>query len=64
MNKYEIRKMTPLDVDLLQQISIETFTDTFGKDNSPEHLADYLRQAYVPEKLTEELKERKKLIFY
>ncbi|HHA4562580.1 TPA: GNAT family N-acetyltransferase, partial [Enterococcus faecium] len=26
MNKYEIRKMTPSDVDLLQQISIETFT--------------------------------------
>ncbi|HFX3846251.1 TPA: GNAT family N-acetyltransferase, partial [Enterococcus faecium] len=23
MNKYEIRKMTPSDVDLLQQISIE-----------------------------------------
>ena len=58
MNKYEIRKMTPLDVDLLQQISIETFTDTFGKDNSPEHLAAYLRQAYAPEKLTEELKEK------
>ena len=50
--------MTPLDVDLLQQISIETFTDTFGKDNSPEHLAAYLRQAYAPEKLTEELKEK------
>ena len=58
MNKYEIRKMTPSDVDLLQQISIETFTDTFGKDNSPEHLAAYLRQAYAPEKLTEELKEK------
>ena len=50
--------MTPSDVDLLQQISIETFTDTFGKDNSPEHLAAYLRQAYAPEKLTEELKEK------
>ena len=51
MNKYEIRKMTPSDVDLLQQISIETFTDTFGKDNSPKHLADYLTQAYAPENL-------------
>ena len=50
--------MTPSDVDLLQQISIETFTDTFGKDNSPEHLADYLTQAYAPEKLTEELKDK------
>lgn len=58
MNKYEIRKMTPSDVDLLQQISIETFTDTFGKDNSPKHLADYLTQAYAPEKLTEELKDK------
>ena len=58
MNKYEIRKMTPSDVDLLQQISIETFTDTFGKDNSPEHLADYLTQAYALEKLTEELKDK------
>ena len=58
MNKYEIREMTPSDVDLLQQISIETFTDTFGKDNSPEHLAAYLRQAYAPEKLKEELKEK------
>lgn len=51
--------MTPSDVDLLQQISIETFTDTFGKDNSPEHLADYLTQAYALEKLTEELKIKK-----
>ena len=51
--------MTPSDVDLLQQISIETFTDTFGKDNSPEHLADYLTQAYALEKLTEELKDKK-----
>lgn len=50
--------MTPSDVDLLQQISIETFTDTFGKDNSPEHLADYLTQAYALEKLTEELKDK------
>lgn len=58
MNKYEIRKMTPSDVDLLQQISIKTFTDTFGKDNSPEHLADYLTQAYALEKLTEELKDK------
>ena len=54
MNKYEIRKMTPLDVDLLQQISIETFTDTFGKDNSPEHLAAYLRQAYAPVSIDQE----------
>ena len=55
--------MTPSDVDLLQQISIETFTDTFGKDNSPEHLADYLTHKHALEKLTEELKDKRNRFF-
>ncbi|WP_206215454.1 MULTISPECIES: N-acetyltransferase [unclassified Enterococcus] len=49
--------MTLEDVDLLQRISIETFTDTFGKDNTPEQLEDYLSQAYSRTQLTQELQE-------
>lgn len=43
------------DLDTLQAISIETFTDTFEKDNTEENMADYLSNACTKEKLSQEL---------
>ncbi|CEG21252.1 Protease synthase and sporulation negative regulatory protein PAI 1 [Planococcus massiliensis] len=50
-----IQKCTVEDLQELQKISIETFTDTFQEQNSPEHLQAYLEKAYYLEKLEEEL---------
>lgn len=50
-----IKKVILNDIDLLQSISITTFSDTFGKDNSPEDLQNYLDKAYSTEQLSLEL---------
>lgn len=51
----EIKSCTVAELPLLKEISIETFTDTFGAQNTPEDLAEYLATAYADEKLTEEI---------
>lgn len=50
-----IQKCTVEDLQELQKISIETFTDTFQEHNSPEHLQAYLEKAYHLEQLEAEL---------
>lgn len=50
-----MHKCTIDDLELLREISIETFTDTFGADNTPEDLAAYLERAYGVEQLKREL---------
>lgn len=53
MNK--VRKVTINDVNELQNISRETFADTFGAENKPENLNQYLDNAYDTEKLQQEI---------
>lgn len=50
-----MHKCTIEDLVLLQKISTETFTDTFGADNTAEDLAAYLERAYNLEQLKQEL---------
>lgn len=50
-----IQKCTLEDLQELQKISIETFTDTFQEQNSPKHLQAYLEKAYNLEQLQKEL---------
>lgn len=50
-----LRECTLEDVAALREVSIETFSDTFGAQNSPEHLEVYLERAYNPDQLREEL---------
>ena len=52
----EIKVCKVDDVHKLQEISIETFTDTFQKHNKPEHLNAYLERAYNLPRLEQELK--------
>ncbi|WP_373562209.1 GNAT family N-acetyltransferase [Exiguobacterium sp. 8A] len=49
----EISKVT--DVEALRHISIQTFTETFARHNTEEHLNAYLEKAYAPEQLQHEL---------
>ncbi|MFH5183613.1 GNAT family N-acetyltransferase [Paenibacillus sp. TAB 01] len=41
-----IKKCTPEDMRILQNISIETFNDTFKDQNSPENIKAYLAKAF------------------
>ena len=50
-----IKKCTIEDLRELQEISIETFTETFKEQNSPEHLNAYLEKAYNLNQLEREL---------
>lgn len=62
--KITIHKITPFEVDSLQQLSIETFTDTFAADNTPENLQLYLQEAYTTEKLLAELENLNSTFYF
>ncbi|MFC6169841.1 GNAT family N-acetyltransferase [Loigolactobacillus jiayinensis] len=57
MTTIQLEKVTLADLPTLRKISIATFTDTFGAQNTPENLAAYLTAAYAPAKLQQELTE-------
>lgn len=50
-----ITPCTMTDLETLQKISIETFTDTFAEDNDPKDLQEFLDTAYALPQLTSEL---------
>lgn len=51
----QLKKCTIEAIEQLREISIETFTDTFGAYNTPEDLAAYLEKANNLAQLTKEL---------
>lgn len=53
--KITTKKVTVADVEALQKLSIETFSDTFGAQNDPKDLNEYLNKAYATDKLLAEL---------
>lgn len=50
-----IRTARPEDSELLARLGAQTFSDTFGPDNTAEDMAAYLAQAFGPEKQAAEL---------
>jgi len=59
-----IKKCTLEDSLDLQAISMETFTDTFKDQNSPEHLNAYLERAYNVNQLEQELANQSSQFFF
>ena len=55
MNTIEIRKATLSDLETIQKISIQTFIETFAAVNSPENIANYIKDSLNTEQLTTEL---------
>ncbi|WPC16954.1 GNAT family N-acetyltransferase [Pediococcus inopinatus] len=53
--KGKLKRIGVKDWQQLQQISIETYTDTFGPYNPPEIMDDFLTTAYESKKLQREL---------
>src|SRR5699024_2463052 len=51
----KIKKCNHADLQLLQEISIETFNDTFKDQNSPENMNTYLEKAFNLKQLEKEL---------
>lgn len=55
MNTIEIRKATVSDLETIQKISIQTFIETFAAVNTPENIANYIKNSLNTEQLTAEL---------
>ncbi len=51
----EVRKATLADNQLLAELGVRTFRDTFAADNTPEDMAAYLAASFSPAKQAEEL---------
>lgn len=52
------------DLQALQEISIETFQDTFKEQNSPENMKAYLEKAFTTKKLEQELANTASQFFF
>lgn len=48
----------------LQEISIETFTETFQEQNTPENMQAYLENAYTLDKLQKEMSQSDSTFFF
>ncbi|PAF39306.1 GNAT family N-acetyltransferase [Terribacillus saccharophilus] len=64
MTSINIRKCSIEDLQILQEVSIETFSDTFKEQNSPENMAAYLEKAYTSKKLENELSNASSQFFF
>ncbi|MDT3425709.1 ribosomal protein S18 acetylase RimI-like enzyme [Paenibacillus forsythiae] len=51
----KIKKCSLQDLQILQEISIETFNDTFKDQNSPENMKAYLERTFDSKQLEKEL---------
>lgn len=59
-----IKKCTLEDSRELQEISVDTFNETFKDQNSPEHLIAYLEKAFNLKQLEQELANRYSQFFF
>lgn len=59
-----IKKCTVEDVNMLQEISYETFNETFKDQNTPENMTAYLVVAFTIEQLKTELKNTSSHFFF
>jgi len=64
MTNFTIRAINLKDLQALQSISKQTFTETFASSNSKENMDKYLNEALSIEKLTEELNNPNSLFYF
>ena len=55
MNTIEIRKSTVSDLETIQNISSQTFKETFAAVNTPENISNYVKESFNSEQLKTEL---------
>lgn len=61
---YEIKEVTVADIKDLQRISRETFSETFGSQNSSENMEKFLDKAYAEEKLKAEIENQNSNFYF
>lgn len=54
----EIKKVTLTDLEQLQEISRQTFNETFASGNTQENMTKYLNEGFSRDKLTAELNDK------
>jgi ribosomal protein S18 acetylase RimI-like enzyme len=59
----EIRKATLSDLETLQNISKQSFTETFAAINTPENMEKYLEESFNTTQLTSEIKNPDSLFY-
>ncbi|HWL23961.1 MAG TPA: GNAT family N-acetyltransferase [Ureibacillus sp.] len=59
-----IKKCTLEDLQVLQEISYETFNETFKDQNSPENMKTYLERAFNSKQLEKELKNSSSQFYF
>lgn len=64
MDKIEISQVTPADLDQLQKISRQTFSETFSAENREEDMNLYLEKELSTEKLKAELAEKDSTFYF
>jgi diamine N-acetyltransferase len=55
MDNIDIKRVTLADIDHLQEISRQTFYETFSAGNTEENMTKYLKEGFSVEKITAEL---------
>ena len=64
MQDFTIRAIDVKDLQVLQSLSKQTFTETFASSNTKENMDKYLLEALSLEKLTEELNNPNSLFYF
>ena len=64
MKNIDIQKVILSDIDQLQKIGRQTFSETFSGDNSEEDMKKYLDENFSTEKLTDELNNKNSEFYF
>jgi len=64
MELITIKRASPTDVGLLQEIGRQTFSETFSADNTEENMRKYLEEGFSEDKLREELKDENSELYF
>ena len=64
MSKIEIKRVTINDLDQLQIIGRQTFSETFSAWNTEENMTKYLDEGFSVEKLTAELNDKNSEFYF
>lgn len=64
MEDINIKKVTPDDINQLQEISNQTFSETFAAINTEENMAKYLEESFSLKKLTTELNSKNSEFYF
>lgn len=64
MERIEIRRVTENELDQLQQIGRQTFSETFSCGNSEENMKEYLEKGFSTEKLKAEVTDQNSEFYF